>query len=373
MKIKKVDWIDGLKGICCLLIVVHHYILIRYPSAYFGSNAISYLNNYDTAFAQNPLSVFVNGNFLVCLFFILSSVVICLQSYNSCENSKQMTKNILKRYLRFAIPIFICSILLEIFMRIFENNPHSILDLLKSSFITVLWKGDNTFNGGFWVLHTTFIGTFIAMPFGILLKNCNKKIIIVMLFITYIYFFLGTYYLTFALGIIIAYWLVHFSNKKSIIIGLLLIFIGLIIGGYPTEFKPTNFYEVLNITHISKHIPLHVFWHIIGAFMVCFGITMIPIIQKTLSNKVFKFLGTISFYVYVLHEVARKLVYFLLPKISLFCNSYMLISIIGLIIMLLISIALAIIFTKYVQKYIDILITKILKIFEKDEMEMKEG
>lgn len=376
---KRIEWADGLKGICCLLIVIHHYLLLRFPSAYYGISASSFLNGYDTKFAQSPLSVFVNGNTLVCLFFLLSSVIMCLQTYNICHDDKKVAQNILKRYFRFALPIFMCSIMSEFFMRLLEGNSHSFIELLRSSFITVIWKGDNTFNNVFWVLSITFIGSFISMLFGFILKNSNKRIILILFFMAYVYFFLGTYYLAFMMGIIIAYFMIHYcknANHKNlkICIGILCIFLGLFVGGYPTEFEPMNIYKFLNISWINSHIPCHVFWHIMGSFLFCIGICMLPIVQKFLSLKGFRFLGKISFYVYTLHDISRKIIRIWIPNISSFLGGhYFLTSVIGLVITLLLSISFAYIFTRFIQKYIDVLIQKIINFFSIDNNVVKEG
>ena len=77
LKKQRLDWIDGLRGICCILIFVHHFLLIFYPGTYSGNAVPSHMiAKLDIYLAQSPFASLFNGNFLVCIFCVVSAVSI---------------------------------------------------------------------------------------------------------------------------------------------------------------------------------------------------------------------------------------------------------------------------------------------------------
>ena len=64
MKQERIDWMDGLKGLACIIIVIHHFILGYYPAAYLGAGGYSHcVSGADIRFAQSPLAFFTIGDF----------------------------------------------------------------------------------------------------------------------------------------------------------------------------------------------------------------------------------------------------------------------------------------------------------------------
>ena len=71
---KRITWIDGLKGIACLLIFSHHFSLEYFNGAYFGEVMESKLPfRLDIRLSYEPYGILTNGNFWVCVFVTLAA------------------------------------------------------------------------------------------------------------------------------------------------------------------------------------------------------------------------------------------------------------------------------------------------------------
>jgi peptidoglycan/LPS O-acetylase OafA/YrhL len=117
----------------------------------------------------------------------------------------------------------------------------------------------------------------------------------------------GSLYLTFVFGTMLAYivvrkesWLERIqSSTPGIVCAVLMLLFGLFLGGYPSGVIPTNIYRFLN--HLPDTISAYEFYHMIGAALITGAIFCLSGIQKFLSAKPIQFLGNISFAVYLLN------------------------------------------------------------------------
>jgi len=75
-KKERIERLDGFKGILCVLIFVHHFLLLFFPAIHYGQAAPTHLNGLDTYLSQSPVSFVFNGNYMVSLFCVISAVVI---------------------------------------------------------------------------------------------------------------------------------------------------------------------------------------------------------------------------------------------------------------------------------------------------------
>lgn len=62
--IERIADLDGLKGIACIMVFLHHFCLAFFPAIHYGNEVPSYLNGFDMFLSQSPFSVLLNGNFL---------------------------------------------------------------------------------------------------------------------------------------------------------------------------------------------------------------------------------------------------------------------------------------------------------------------
>ena len=70
----RIAWLDSLKGIACLCVFIHHFLLAFYPEVHFGHAVSSMLKVKNLA--ESPFMFWANGNFCVCLFLLISGFLV---------------------------------------------------------------------------------------------------------------------------------------------------------------------------------------------------------------------------------------------------------------------------------------------------------
>lgn len=102
---ERLFWLDGIKGISCLCVFLHHFCLRYFPATFYGLEAASMANGVDLFLASSPLGLLINGNFFVHLYILISGYVISYQVIKL--RSEDFGYFMLKRYLKLLIPLFV--------------------------------------------------------------------------------------------------------------------------------------------------------------------------------------------------------------------------------------------------------------------------
>lgn len=317
---KRIKWLDGVKGLACIGVVLHHFTLAFLPATYYGDVNISKIaNQFDVHMAQSTIGFLINGNYMVALFCLISALVLSLKVME-LENKEEICNIFIKRYPRLLLPI--APIVLFVYFML-KYNWFSHLEVvpitqspwlgsyylekvefgrcIESLFVTTWYSSDSTFSNAFWMLGHLLFGSFLAIILSTFAWKANKKALgVIYLFCTIIYVRVNTLQLAFVLGVLLAY---CFREIKEMFghkwIGVLCLAIGLFLGGYPSGVQPVNVYKFLNF--LPKEILTYQFWHIVGAFFTVYGIWNIPIVQKVLKCSGCQFLGRISYSIYIIH------------------------------------------------------------------------
>ena len=275
-------YIDGLKGISAIIVVLHHVLLFyRYEYPYLDNlNDIPFIN------------LLVNGNYAVFIFVTISSLILGNKTnYDLCIENIQIT--ILKRYFRLMFPIciiLICMAMMKM-LGLFYCYEYSELfnisniptfnysDLLKAIVMSPLGRSYHWLEVT-WMLNYILFGTFICIILAISLYNINfKKKCIILLATTFILYIYDTLYAS----IIAGYFIVIINNQiksrhaKNIIALASLTAIILI--------------EIINID-INLNFFLAIF-----TITLCYT----SYLHKILSSQFLQILGKMSLYIYLTH------------------------------------------------------------------------
>ncbi|MGL5643149.1 MAG: acyltransferase family protein [Paraclostridium sp.] len=357
---KKIKFLDGLRGISALIVVISHYIQVFYPSVYNGNlDSLHTKNNIELFFYKTPLNLFLNANFSVCIFFVLSGYVLSIKFFKY-NNRRIIASAILKRYLRLVIPVF--SVLTLSYLMYKFNVFHlgdvslitktdimnrylinySYIDIIKQSLFQVFLFDIETYNAVLWTMKYEFIGSFIVFFILTSFSYCKYKKTI---FISLIIVFFNSYYLGFILGSVIAYITTNkdFEFKNSTLIFLL--FLSLFWGSYP-------YYQGYSLIYYQfKGINNFVFFHTLGGTLLVFVIINFKKIQDILSSKIIIFLGKISFSLYLVHFIFINSIasYIFLKSIQTF--NYHISFLISFSISLIFSIIVAHFFYKFIDLF----------------------
>lgn len=314
---QRIQWIDGLKGLSSVLIVLHHFILAFFPAMYYGASVPSHFFGIDYLLADSPFMFFVGGHFLVCVFLMLSGMVLSLQS-KRIVTIKQLILSIVKRYFKLSIPLFIVSLVVyfmlkfnlfynlqaaEItqspWLRLFYTCIPSFKDVFITSFYSVWFVGNDTFSTAFWMLYILFYGSLLTSVTRYLInkKLLNRYLAYTLLIVYFIY--TKDLLLNFVFGMIVADLIQDEKIKENTSISYVFLIVGAILGGFPFGIIPTNFYRYfLLLPHYVSDVN---FIHTLGTLFIILGIASISKIKNVFNHEPFQTLGKYSYTIYLVH------------------------------------------------------------------------
>lgn len=297
---KRKQYIDGLKGISCMLIFFGHFSVI-YKMA---ESAPILKGPVANAMTSYPLSFFFHESFWLCLFFIVSGYLL---AYNWRGTSfRQILKKIVIRFLRLAVPVFGAGLFILFIQNIwgFSNGRFSEIGkntwfssfypntiVLKDVFLEpfrVLFCGYSNTNAPFWVLREMFIASCLIFACCAVYEQERGRFPIKALCLTGLTAFLSllchcTIIVTCLIGMCGA-WIeeknAHFLDNASYISLLAII-------GVSSPFIIFS----LNVLSLKP----------IAFLLMVIAIPHIESVKKILSAKPLLFLGKISFGIFAIH------------------------------------------------------------------------
>ncbi len=214
-------WVDGLKGLLTVWIILFHYSL-----AFINRGFIGFATNYaEEEFAvryiQNlPVSIFVNSSFPLYVFLFLIAFIPAYQFFGDKSEARIM-RHARARYFRLMIPTFLaCCItfLLHhagLLMHVEAGKQSGIVwlqEIMKVdfSFPSLLYEGlikayvsGSQFISVSWVMGYIFIGSFLSYAILLLFCQTEKRTPLYLGLFVYLFCYDQTY-LCFLLGIVAA-------------------------------------------------------------------------------------------------------------------------------------------------------------------------
>ena len=350
---EKIAYLEGLRGYAALTVVVLHFLATYFPAFIWGKPNTAH-NVLELFLFSSPfgilLTVFYNGNLAVFIFFILSGFVLSYKFFKNGD-SKAVTEGIAKRYFRLVIPA-LASVLIAYFLlrnRLFFNGTAALST--GSVWLGKLWAfkpnfGDMIIDGLFrnmfqnvykynlvlWTMMFELYGSMLVYAAcSIIGKNRNRHWYYCMLI--FILLFLNVVYIPFLLGLVLCD---IFVNRRSVIESLpgWGIFPLLLCSIYIGAFNPDKYffrYLDFNIPFMASFDKLNLFYTL-SAFMIMLIFLRYRLVQRIFSNSFFRFLGNISFSLYLTHLIIicslSNFIFLYLMRHQFSYNSSALISII---------------------------------------------
>ena len=319
---RKIHYLDGLRGLAAFVVVFHHFVYAFYPALFLGSNVQTHLKDGEEAFASGSfLNLFYNGNFAVCIFYVMSGFVLSYKFF-LIKDHEIIKESAVKRYVRLVIPVAFSVICAYVLMRfsLFYNQQAAVASgsywigefwrfnpdffgALKQTFYGAFFANSFNYNVTLWSIAYEFAGSFLVFAFLAVFGKMKLRWIA---YIVAIAFFFQTYYLAFVLGLLLSDIVAHKNTivskfDKTKIIRTILLFVGLFLGSYPSgRGVDGTLYWFMEKSYLSNSA---VFYHILGAFLLMIVLLDSKKMQKVFSFKYLLFLGEISFAMYILHFI----------------------------------------------------------------------
>ena len=293
----RITFLDGLKGIGCLMVFLGHFRLFgfTYPRSLFFNNIF--------------VSTLFSGNLAVCLFLIISAFLIC----NSYKSNRivigGISRILLKRYFRLAIPIGLILIIIsfihvtgiqfnseasalnnnEMLAKMINNVGYR--ELIKSIFLIPLGFSSNWLKPA-WMIKYIFYGTFLALAlFKATEKISLNKTVLICVFYSILFYFIDVYYI----AIIIGFALFKINETKQERGCKFDKFANII------AFLSFSLFACIRIITKMYNIPPNGFINIMNASLIICFVCNCNFCKKILSSRPLLWLGKISFSLYLWH------------------------------------------------------------------------
>ncbi|MCR4585799.1 MAG: acyltransferase [Lachnospiraceae bacterium] len=340
VKKERLIWLDGLKGLACIGVFVHHFFLGFYPASYFGPVLESGLGGVDIALSREPVGVLINGNFWVNVFVLVAAFLpaCAIMRCREEELGSKAGTMILKRYPRLAIPVTVACAVYYVIMRILiatggnymdKELNYGPLEYVVHTLFTQYLKEDSTIQGSYWTLHELFAGAYFAILISI--PSAKKRPWMLLIYLAAFFAFRASApsFAACALGVFLADMVSYgrceavkeklgfLRNKRTgTVLSLITILAAFFLGGYPSYVVPENIYRLVKPLAVLLS-PIGI--HALAAYLLVGGIYMFHSYTdfSILSSAVFRALGRICMGIYLFHLMWIELLgYWLKDKLA---------------------------------------------------------
>ena len=191
MQSQREGYLDGMKGLACLFILLGHFTGIYK----YAENASQIDSWFVRILTEGPVSIFTAESFWLYLFFVISGYLLIIST--PPRKIRDFLVKCAKRILRLAIPIWGTAIFIFVIQNTIGFYNHSVqaivqntwlthlygsrltvLDILKEPFF-VLILGTSKFNSPFWCLRDMLISSFLIYGVGWICKSKKTETIAV--------------------------------------------------------------------------------------------------------------------------------------------------------------------------------------------------
>jgi len=315
--------VDGLRGIAAINVVFSHFVAAFFPSLLH--------NNYPTLFVENSspsiffqvvnfpfVSILYNGHFAVLIFFVLSGYVLTFPFY-SINNTQMdvLQKRLWGRYLRLNIPVAMAILISYLVYKLglYSNVNASVisgstnwlntffadgikeLGATREALYGSIIFGKNVLIPPLWTLKIEFIGSIYILLFYI--SKPKAPIVVPLIMALGLVFALhkddSIYFFCFFAGSILVRFKDFFEYR------ILLLIFGLYFGAF--QYHSDLFDFLPNFTASNVDIwDKKTFYNAVGAVFLTLSVLQ-GLGKEILENRLFQFLGKISFSIYLVHFI----------------------------------------------------------------------
>lgn len=317
--------LEGVRGLAAAIVVIFHIVLIFYPRIVYGdfSNISVSHSRVEDILYGSPLNLLSWGVFSVAIFFVLSGFVLSTGFFNGDDNIIKKLGS--RRYLRLMLPalasVLIAYLLIKFGLSTFRpvaaeiigggslgiqwNFIPSLGEALAQGVWSIFATGQDTYNRVLWTMHYEFFGSLLIFLLLLIFGRAKNRMIV---FLIIFFISLGSWYMGFIAGVMLAdiHARVIKSGKFKLdtlttnMLGIILLFAGLIIGSFPLEGASSTIYRILEIPYLSGPQNVAVYLSI-GAFMVMTAVLLSGWLKWLLRLPIISGLGKYTFSLYLTH------------------------------------------------------------------------
>lgn len=269
LTVNRVGWIESLRSFAMLMVIIPHFIAFFCPEVFGG-------------WQDYPLLLKgINGKHGVAMFCVL------LGYFASSRSAETFPTYIVRRYLQFAINIFIVLLPFVVFNSILTgySTAHLLNGVQKSFIESVLFK--NGLNPTLWCIRAMFFGSLLCFVLGNYCKMIPKwKELLLLFCISSFMYFIDVWLAICTLGVVLRAFLeMKFSPKKECI------FCAISIVAIPFLYRRPESQTTYMLQGFSSCLLMY----------VCMYVSRRKWSQRIPKLMVFQYLGNVSFYLFLWH------------------------------------------------------------------------
>jgi peptidoglycan/LPS O-acetylase OafA/YrhL len=307
---------DGLRGIAAANVVLCHLLISLFPLGYRylwpSATATGAPSGMAERIISAPfLSILWNGNFPVCVFFVLSGYVLSARFSRNGDLS-QLTTMALRRYFRLGVPVLGSVLFAYAVLRLGIASNIRIGEMTGSAWLAHFWQFDPTFSAALanglygamfagssefvpvlWTMRVELLGSFLVFGYAALAPRGRLApffFVVIVVAIASIDPAMWPLYMAFLLGVHIGR--AESRNRMAIALS---VFGALLFGAYDgssiygwTSFISDDFVW-------RKH-----FFNVLGGACAVYAVRG-GFAQGLLTSRPVQFLGRISYALYLVH------------------------------------------------------------------------
>ena len=332
----KLSYLDGLRGLLCLIVVTSHTLLMGD-----GKHDQSFSIFYRPWLHHWPLRLFIAGEFAVATFFVLSGYVLARRYLEQCDDTAILISGLIRRFPRLLIP---SSVALLFYYSIFHfrsfhgaTQCHEVGEgSVNAEEIGIGYVLLNTFGQYFWMpalytiqwtMQVEFAGSLVVYGLAFLLSRpciCRFRWLVYALLIFILpCLWLVThgrvpravqYFPPFVMGLFLSDLdangflepLYQLNQRRSAVVNCLLFLLVVYFGSYPVF--NTDIVDGKGTLWLPLGWMFGWFWIVLGGFWLLLLCLRSSKFQSFLSKKPIHILGQISFGTYLLHYIVICLI-----------------------------------------------------------------
>jgi peptidoglycan/LPS O-acetylase OafA/YrhL len=333
----RLGWLDGLRGLAASQVVLLHYASAFLPAIGLRErNLVRY--GWETAFIRTPLFLPFDGYSAVYIFFILSGVAL---SYSFAARPYAIAPSVIRRIIRLGVPMLVAMLLGGLWYSLWPE-AHVVASHITGS---VTWLGAvgpdsgapttifhqvgleglfagyqevsllpqrvqtflgllplaRSFDAPLWTLHVEFVGSLLILGLVALRQAIGRyPHLIVCLLLTGA--LLSSLLFLFIVGHLAAESLRSSpARRQTPVLGVGLLALGVLLCTTNTLGAMIWLHKFLPRPFIGHWAQPDVMQSMYGAVAIFFGIACLPRFQLMLTRPMLRWLGQISFSLYLTH------------------------------------------------------------------------
>jgi len=308
---QKLEGLEALRGLAALAVVGGHFMLAFIPAR------LGFIPGTEaTGIIGNPVFIFVNGSAAVSVFFVLSGFVLSWGAFQRRDDTA-MTRNLLKRWPRLSGPCAIATVgaclLLALGGHPFEQAgtfagsewlqhyagaaavPKAVLwpAFMQGAFFTFI-RGDTNYDTVLWTMRLELMGSFFVFMLAPLLARAQNRLVSasIVILVSVALYQLEPRLTEFTIGALLACFIARGVPEIPLGAAVPMFAVGIFCLGY---YAPRGAYVWLPFRQALFYV-----WDF-GAATVIVLILRNAFLRSIVSGPVARWLGTMSFPIYLVH------------------------------------------------------------------------